>query len=404
MNPKHPIRYLFVLKSLVALALLAALLMVPGGAQAQDAGICERTPEVRDWILARLSATDCATITTTRLNGFSGTNVAHPGGAPGDQLMNAIEITGYSSPTLLSSDFEGLTNTGIKAVVIRDSPALRAVPADAFDELSKGSLTDVFLIHNGIKAIAPGAFSGMTALLTLGLWHNDIAVLHDGVFSGLTALLELDLSGNRLSALPSGLFGGLTSLDVLNLSSNSLTTLPEDIFAGIGPGTIDLADNNIATLPADVFDTVNPVSLDLGNNELTTLDEDIFDGLTNLQFLSLNGNGLTTLPTDLFDPLDNSLNGLSLAGNSITTLHEDIFDGLTGLYSLLMHDNSLTTLPADLFDGLTGLTTLHLQENSITTLLRPSSTASVTSSISVSPATNSQRSKPTCSIPWTTAC
>ena len=48
MNPKHPIRYLFVLKSLVALALLAAaLLMVPGGARAQDAGICGRTPEVR---------------------------------------------------------------------------------------------------------------------------------------------------------------------------------------------------------------------------------------------------------------------------------------------------------------------------------------------------------------------
>ena len=368
MNPKHPTRYLIVLTSLAVLALLAALLMVPGGAHAQNTGICDRTPEVRDWLLARLSATDCATVTTAQLNGITGTSVAHPGGAPGDQLLNAIEITGYSSPTLLRSDFEGLSSGAISTVVIRDSPALRAVPADAFDELSKGSLRNVFLIHNGIKVIAPGAFSDMTALVTLGLWHNDIAALHDGVFSGLTDMTELDLRGNRLTALPSDLFDGLTTIDGLDLSSNSLTTLPEDIFAGLDLDDIRLGDNNIATLPTDVFDPVNPQILDLANNELTTLDEDIFDGLTNLQFLSLNDNGLTTLPTDLFDPLDNSLNGLSLAGNSITTLHEDIFDGLTGLYSLLMHDNSLTTLPADLFDGLTGLTTLHLQENSITTL------------------------------------
>ena len=85
MNPKHSIRYPIVLTSLAVLALLAAaLFLLPGGVQAQDAGICGRTPEVRDWILARLNATDCATVTTTQLNGISDT-VMKPGD-PEDRL------------------------------------------------------------------------------------------------------------------------------------------------------------------------------------------------------------------------------------------------------------------------------------------------------------------------------
>ena len=367
MNPKHPTRYLFVLKSLAALALLAALLIIPGGTQAQDAGICDRTPEVRDWLLAMLSASDCATVTTAQLNGITGTNVAYPDGAADDQLQNAIEITGYSSPTLLRSDFKGLTNTGIKAVVISDSPALRAVPADAFDGFSKGSLTEVFLIYNGIKAIAPGAFSDMTALLTLGLRHNDIGELDESVFSGLT-MRDLDLRGNHLTALPSDLFDGLTMIDYLDLSSNNLTTLPEDIFAGLDPSTIYLSDNNIATLPAGVFDPVNPDFIELTGNDLTTLDGAIFAGLTDLDELSLRDNQLTSLPAALFEPLDDSLQFLLLDGNSITTLHADIFDGLTGLQFLLLGRNSLTTPPTGVFDDTLDLTTLYLQENSITTL------------------------------------
>ena len=318
MNPKHPMRYPIVLTSLAVLALLAALLLFPGGVQAQDAGVCDRTPEVRDWLLAHLATTDCATVTTAQLNGFSGTNVTDPDSTD-DQLLNAIEITGYSSPTLLRSDFEGLSSSAIAAVVIKDSPALRAVPADAFDGFNKGSLKDVFLIRNGIKVIAPGAFDGMSLVATLGLQHNDIVELPGGALSGLTGMTHLDLRGNRLTALPSNLFDGVTRLDDLKLSSNRLETLPVGIFAGLNLGTIEVIDNNIATLPANVFDPVNPGTINLTGNDLTTLDEDIFDGLdATFSDLSLRDNQLTALPTDLFDPLDDSLYLLLLDGNSIT--------------------------------------------------------------------------------------
>ena len=364
MSAGRPRSYLFVLKSLAVLALLAALLMIPGGAQAQDAGICGRTPEVRDWILARLSATDCATVTTLQLNGIRGTNV-HPAFVE-SAFQQAMGITGYSSPTLLRSDFEGLTS--ISVVVISDSPALRAVPADAFDGFTKGALVDVVLNHNGIKVIAPGAFSGMFSLVTLGLQHNDLVVLHDGVFSGLTDMTDLDLRGNRLTALPSDLFDGLTLFNDLDLSSNSLTTLPEDIFDGVNVNYIDLQNNNIATLPADVFDYPSPTFIDLSDNSLTTLAEDIFDGHDGLQELSLRDNRLTALPTELFDGMDSTLTGLDLARNSITSLDVDIFDGLSGLELLFLDRNGITSLPEAVFDGLGNVTNLRLSDNELATL------------------------------------
>ena len=248
MSAAHPLASLRVLTSLAALALLAAaLFLLPSGAQAQTTSVCDRTPEVETWILRQIpSATNCADVTTTQLNGIAGESVTVPF-VSGSSIPGIMWITGYSNPTLLSSDFAGLT--GIRAVLIVDSPALRAVPSDAFDGLTEGSLTHVLLPRNGIKAIGPGAFNGMTAVTRLDLRYNDIVELPEPVFSGLTAMTSLVLRGSRLTALPSDLFDGLTALDNLDLSSNSLTTLPADIFAGLDLQTIDLRRNKITSLP-----------------------------------------------------------------------------------------------------------------------------------------------------------
>ena len=51
----------------------------------------------------------------------------------------------------------------------------------------------VISYDNGIKVIAPGAFSGMSSLIGLHLQNNDIAVLPEGALSGLTAVDRLEL-------------------------------------------------------------------------------------------------------------------------------------------------------------------------------------------------------------------
>ena len=105
----------------------AALLLASFGSSAnasppqQVAGVCSRTPEVITWILAQTGDTDCADVTEAELNGIT---------AP-------VSINGYSNPTLLRSDFAGLT--GVLSVDVAWSPALKRVPADAFAELTKGN-------------------------------------------------------------------------------------------------------------------------------------------------------------------------------------------------------------------------------------------------------------------------
>ena len=314
--------------------------------------ICDRTPEVEEWILAQIpSDTDCGAVTAQQLAAITDPPISALVVAEVTfSNIAALAIEGYSSDILLSSDFAGLT--GITKVFIFHSPALMAVPAGAFDEFTKSGLTEVNLSHNGLKAIDVDAFDGLTALTNLDLRYNDITELPEGVFSGLTALTLLDLRGNSIAQLAAGIFSGLTALEEIVLSLNSLTTLPTGIFTGLDLEELHLENNSISALPADVFQPLDDTFqfLWLHNNSLTALDEDIFDGLSGLLFLILSNNDLTALPANLFADLDDSLSLLALNGNEITSLDGDIFDGLDGVSTLYLHDNQISALPDDLFD------------------------------------------------------
>ena len=317
-----------------------------------EVNICDRTPEVEEWILAQLpSDTDCGAVTAQQLAAITDPPISALVVAEVTfSNIAALAIEGYSSDILLSSDFAGLT--GITKVFIFHSPALMAVPAGAFDEFTKSGLTEVNLSHNGLKAIDVDAFDGLTALTNLDLRYNDITELPEGVFSGLTALTLLDLRGNSIAQLAAGIFSGLTALEEIVLSLNSLTTLPTGILTGLDLVELHLENNSISALPADLFQPLDDTFqfLWLHNNSLTALDEDIFDGLSGLLFLILSNNDLTALPANLFADLDDSLSLLALNGNEITSLDGDIFDGLDGVSNLYLHDNQISALPDDLFD------------------------------------------------------
>ena len=173
------------------LFVFTALFATP--ALAQSTGVCGRTAEVRDALLARVqvdaaAVTDCSLVTTAHLEALTGT-----------VDLSSMRITG-----LESGDFAGLTN-----------------------------LTSLYLDDNDLQTLPDGVFGGLASLDFLLLDNNDLETLPNGVFGGLASLDFLLLDNNDLQTLPDGVFGGLASLDFLLLNDNDLQTLPDGVFGGL---------------------------------------------------------------------------------------------------------------------------------------------------------------------------
>ena len=383
--------------AVVLLAAFAALLGLPLQAQAQNAGICERTAAVRTAILLKIpNVSNCALVTDAHLAaitgslfmGSKGITALASGDFDGLTALTSLNLNTNSLETLPAGVFDELTALtslhlfnnslstlpagvfdGLTALTQLSlyNNSLSTLPAGVFDELT--ALRTLWLHNNSLSALTAGVFDNNTALTQLSLFDNQLTTLPAGVFDELTALTTLDLGGNSLTTLPAGAFDGLTSLTTLDLGGNSLTTLPAGAFDGLTSlQSLNLYGNSLTTLPAGVFDGLTALEdLELWNNSLPTLPPGVFDGLTSLQSLNLSGNSLPTLSPGVFDGLT-SLTDLYLSGNSLPTLSPGVFDGLTSLQSLNLTGNSLTTLPAGVFDGLTALEDLNLYGNSLTTL------------------------------------
>ena len=373
--------------------------------------ICDRTPEVEAALLAFIQANEpsatCSTVTDAQLASVNYLNL----------------LDGYSSSSIVPSDFAGLT--GLVELQVAYSQQLTTVPANAFRELrSTTVLGYIGLSGNRIKTVHPDAFDGLnfstvrksipgialngnvietlpasvfddvTGLQSIDLNYNHITGFEDGVFAGLNELKRLYLSRNHIKVLPDGLFDGLTALESLHLSFNDLTALEADTFAGLSNletldisrgqiasldadsfkgltalETLDLQRNAIPALPAAVFDDLGNLSvLRLTLNNISSLNANTLSGLTNLTELYLGGNNLASLPGDSFQNLI-SLTTLDLQANDLTSVDEGLFSGLADLEVLRLDGNQLSALPEDLFDPLDdSLTLLYLHANVLTAL------------------------------------
>ena len=232
-----------------ALLALSGVLALPATAQAQTTGICDRTQQVQDEILNRLSAvSDCAAVTVADL-----------------ALVTVLVLESKSITSLKAGDFDGLT-----------------------------AVTNITLYDNQLGALPGNLFSGLTSLTILTLDSSGVTSLPADAFSGLTALTSISLSGNKIGALPANQFSGLTSLRVLQLGSIGMTELPAGLFSGLSELTdINISGNEFTSLPAGVFSGLSKLgTLLLGFNQLTStsLPEGVFSGLTGLTKLELHGN------------------------------------------------------------------------------------------------------------------
>ena len=317
-------------------------------------GICGRTQEVQDAILATLpNVSKCADVTATHL-----ASITYLGAGNKDIA------------SLKEGDFGGLS--ALRELWLSDND-LTTLPEELFDGLS--NLEELFLQRNEITALPEEVFAGLGSLTRLHIEQNDIDTLPEDIFDGLANLQKLYMQSNGLTGLPEDVFDGLSSLEEVDMSYNKFATLPEELFDGLSNlRELDAESNLITSLPEDVFDglgSLESLYLEQQNffnpDATLVLTEDLFDGLNSLTTLILKNANLQSLPEDIFDGLDD-LETLNLEENALSALPEDVFDGLNSLMLLNLYNNRIGSLPADVFDGLGELQTLNLRYNQISEL------------------------------------
>ena len=214
-------------------------------------GICDRTQQVQDGILAEVSGADaCNEVTVADLAGIGG-----------------LVLDGESITSLEEGDFAGLT--GLTLLDLQDNQ-VGALPANLFSGLT--SLQRLDLFHAGVTSLPADAFSGLTALTKINLSNNSsIGSLPADQFSGLTNLVILDLTLMGMTTLPAGLFSELSGLTTLRLNLNELGSLPAGVFSGLSQlSTLDLASTGLSALPNGVFSGLTALTtLMLGDNPTT---------------------------------------------------------------------------------------------------------------------------------------
>lgn len=270
-----------------------SLLINPG------TGVCNRTVEVCDAIVALIPQADtCNVVTDSQLAALTG----------------EIDLNNSGITSLQSGDFAGLTS--LSSLTLSRN-MLTTLPSDIFSGLV--GLESLSLSHNRLTMLSANIFSGLPRLNELRLNNNLFTTLPANMFTGLVNLKTLRLQANALTSVAENMFRGLSNLEILDLEFNELTSLPTKIFDGLDLWFLGLEGNRLRVLQAGLFDSVGiDLTLDLSHNELTTLGAGVFANLADVVFLDLAHNRLQSLPAGIFAGLTN-MKQLFLEENPGTT-------------------------------------------------------------------------------------
>ena len=165
------------------------------------AGICGRTEEVRDALVALIpGGTECAAVTDANLAAITG----------------PLDLSGQNITALAAGDFAGLT-----------------------------ALIELYLNNNKLTTLRGDVFAGLPALTQLQLNNNELETLPKDVFTKLPLLKLLTLYDNDLDTLPDGVFEPLTALAYLGLYGNPGAPFAPTAVARPDAGTVPVAGGTV---------------------------------------------------------------------------------------------------------------------------------------------------------------
>ena len=237
--------------------------------------VSERTPEVRDAIIASVRGVDnAADVTEAHLAAITALDV---------DLSDSVKV----------GDFEGLT--GLTTLGL-DTGQLTSLPAGLFNDLSNVTYMDMY--GEQLTTLPVGAFDGLTSLDTLILTASQLTSLPAGVFDPLTSLIGAEIRAEQLNTLPANIFDQLTNLTYLLFYGGKLNTLPDDVFDQLTKlTTLLLFSDRLTSLPDGVLDELTQLtSLRIGRTQLTSLPDGMLSGLSSLTSLDLSGNAVDPMP------------------------------------------------------------------------------------------------------------
>ena len=332
-----------------------------------EEGVCDRTPRVRDELIAMAGVDHCRETDDSHLAAIDtldlrGPNL--PGGAAGpDPRWSWQAGTAGCDPQSMSA-----------SAPRRGHPQKPMSPGCAYrlPQLARPPLAPspqgVERTSDPLTELRAGDFAGLTQLGELWLFGNDLTELPPGLFDGLRQLERLLLGYNQLTEIPEGIFSGLSRLKDLSIQENDLTRLPPNLFAGLSRlEELWMHGNLLTELPAGISKLLNLRKLIAWENRLEALPTGIFSGLSGLEVISLSGNRLEELEGEVFADLT-ILDTLDLGDNRLTEVAPGLFSNLGSLEALYLHANRLEHLPNGLLDGLGELMDLTLSENRIAEL------------------------------------
>ncbi len=310
--------------------------------EAQSGGICDRTPQVQEAILTAINQSNltCSGVTTTQLNGLTGT-----------LSMDHAGIT-----NLKAGDFAGLT--GITALSMHRN-RLKSFPAGVFTGLD--AVTQFQFHGNELTTVPASMFDGFNNkanVVTIEITGNNLTTIEAGAFDGMVGLKNLYLSRNKIRSLPSGVFDGLAALVRVSLQFNELTSVPEDLFDKLN-ATKTACDRTAS--PLEGRNTTFKRFL-ADHNKFTTFPSGLFDCVSGLERVYAGFSSISSLPSGFLQH-NAGLQLLSLPSNRLGALPANIFNGKPILWYVDLNDNNLTSLDGAGLVNATNISYLILNKN-----------------------------------------
>ncbi len=273
-------------------------------------GVSDRTPEVRDAIVAAVpNVTDAANITDTHL-----------------AAITSLDLRNKDITALKAGDFSGLTN-----------------------------LSTLNLYGNSLSALPNGIFNGLTSLTSLRLGGNTVSPMP------IFVSLEQVSSNQYRVVIPAG-----APFDVVvPLLLTDGVSRPEVLGTlTVSKGSVRSSTQTVPVMQGTFIDIGALPSLHT-NHFGYTLSKSATCNVTKAvaDAIAAAVPGVTDC-RNVSEAQLAAITSLDLSSDSITSLQSNDFAGLLSLATLNLENNQLSSLPDGIFAGMTSLTTLQLTGNS----------------------------------------